>query len=267
MALDTRRKVGCAVVQCSDKTHVVCHYPKIIKKEGEPIYKIGKGPCKDCSKYGKEQVNFSLVQGTTRGLIKVQSSDEALRCGGLFAYLDRLRKEIYFIQVLFAILGYVHAYGDIIKCSETEDEMSRMLRTSFLDMHNSYRSGLARERNASRMRKLVRYISLIRLFQEYDCYAEDSARKSAEKCSDTASPSDKYDENLHVIEEDEEYYNPVLEAGNSWWSEILDTEKNLYNSTVNANFANMAFDKRSKLGCAIVKCSRKHHVVCHYPKM
>ncbi|RCN49737.1 SCP-like protein [Ancylostoma caninum] len=105
------------------------------------------------------------------------------------------------------------------------------------------------------------------LSQEYDCDAEASAYESAEKCEDNASSHEKYDENLHVIDEEQQYHDPVLEAGNSWWSEVLDTYKNVYNSTINANFANMAWDTRERFGCAIFTCSKKHHVVCHYPKI
>ncbi|RCN31281.1 SCP-like protein [Ancylostoma caninum] len=72
LAWDTREKFGCAVVNCplgetdaiitddeenyATAIHVVCHYPKINKTEGEPIYKVGT-PCDDCSEYTKKADN------------------------------------------------------------------------------------------------------------------------------------------------------------------------------------------------------------------
>ncbi|RCN49739.1 SCP-like protein [Ancylostoma caninum] len=59
LAWDTREKFGCAVAKCPlEKTnattiHVVCHYPKINKTEGEPIYTTGM-PCRNCSDYADE---------------------------------------------------------------------------------------------------------------------------------------------------------------------------------------------------------------------
>ncbi|KIH62672.1 SCP-like protein [Ancylostoma duodenale] len=108
--------------------------------------------------------------------------------------------------------------------------------------------------------------------REYDCEAENSAYESAKAtCSGTASSSDEYDENLHVVEGDE--VDP-LEAINSWSSEALDLNQaaagNLYLSSYNiSNFANLAWDTHTKFGCAVVKCdSGKIHLVCHYaPKV
>ncbi|KIH64667.1 hypothetical protein ANCDUO_05017 [Ancylostoma duodenale] len=48
MAWDTRKKFGCAIVDCSGKTHVVCHYEPMY---GEQIYEIGE-KCTGCSYYG-----------------------------------------------------------------------------------------------------------------------------------------------------------------------------------------------------------------------
>ncbi|RCN27925.1 hypothetical protein ANCCAN_26338 [Ancylostoma caninum] len=67
-----------------------------------------------------------------------------------------------------------------------------------------------------------------------------SAYEAAQKlCSGTASSPEKYDENRHVNDATDDSTDYILEAANSWWAEILNTEENLYNSTVNANFANV----------------------------
>ncbi|KAL6741244.1 hypothetical protein Aduo_014517 [Ancylostoma duodenale] len=115
------------------------------------------------------------------------------------------------LKVLFVILGIAYAFGDNTECSKKK---LGPMRLSFLRMHNGYRSHLAQERNASRMKKM-----------KYDCDAEKSAYESAKQCLETASPSDKYDENLHVIDYPEDVSDVALEAGNSWWSEILDAKE------------------------------------------
>ncbi|KIH48557.1 SCP-like protein, partial [Ancylostoma duodenale] len=119
-------------------------------------------------------------------------------------------------------------------------------------MHNRYRSKLALghvrivndekyedsydqslyAHRASKMREL-----------EYDCKAELRAYKSAEKCSTTASPTRKYDENLHVIENRSEVTDVVSEAINAWSKEAFtlnQTEEGTpYHSYRNiSNFAN-----------------------------
>ncbi|KAL6741239.1 hypothetical protein Aduo_014513 [Ancylostoma duodenale] len=142
------------------------------------------------------------------------------------------------------------------------------MRDKFVDTHNGYRSLLAQglaftqggadSRKASKMRSLV-----------YDCDAENSAYESAMKCSTTASSSEKYDENVYVIEDDGDVSDPILEAVNSWSSEALDLNQaktgNLYSSSDKIpNFANVAWDSHTKVGCAVVKCGSKTHVVCHY---
>ncbi|KIH64668.1 SCP-like protein [Ancylostoma duodenale] len=96
----------------------------------------------------------------------------------------------------------------------------------------------------------------------YDTKLEESAYKSARKCSTT--PSNKF-ENVYVVGNEGHEPDPVLDAGNSWWGVIYDQEDtpNVYRSEI-SSFANMAWDTRKKVGCAIVDCSGKTHVVCHY---
>ncbi|RCN31284.1 SCP-like protein [Ancylostoma caninum] len=174
----------------------------------------------------------------------------------------------YFFVVLFTVAGIANGY----KCSQKpgiDDE----LRESFVETHNGYRSLLAKGRAfmqdyadslpASKMRSLV-----------YDCAAEDSAYQSAKKCSTTASSTGNYNENLYVFEdEDGVGASPIVEAVNSWTSEALDLDqaatKNLYRSSYKiSNFANVARDTTEKVGCAVVKCGSKTHLVCHYsPKV
>ncbi|RCN49741.1 SCP-like protein [Ancylostoma caninum] len=183
--------------------------------------------------------------------------------------------KISIIQVLFTVAGI--ANGEY-KCSQKpgiDDE----LRESFVETHNGYRSLLAKGRAfmqdyadslpASKMRSLRDLLN-----QVYDCAAEDSAYESAKKCSTTASSTSNYNENLYVFEdEDGVGASPIVEAVNSWTSEALDLDqaatKNLYRSSYKiSNFANVARDTTEKVGCAVVKCGSKTHLVCHYsPKV
>ncbi|KIH51962.1 SCP-like protein [Ancylostoma duodenale] len=115
---------------------------------------------------------------------------------------------------------------------------------------------------------------------KYDCEAEKSAYESARNCSNSAFPSEKYDENKQVIENSTDTYDAARKAILSWAREALnlnvteDDEEVLYRSNHSiSNFANLAWDTREKVGCSVAKCplgttnATTIHVVCHYPKI
>ncbi|RCN50648.1 SCP-like protein [Ancylostoma caninum] len=176
-----------------------------------------------------------------------------------------------YIVILFAILGIAYA-GDSIWCPNNNvSTMNDEMRQKILEKHNEYRYSLVfglvkmkkgYARRASRMRQL-----------EYDCKAELSAYYSAlHSCDSSPYSMDEYDENRYVME----HKGDITKAADSWWSEIrgvvLDQKdrKNDYSSKHKIpNFANMVWDTREKLGCAVAKCrTGKTHVVCHYaPKL
>ncbi|KAL6741251.1 hypothetical protein Aduo_014524 [Ancylostoma duodenale] len=166
-----------------------------------------------------------------------------------------------YLVFLIAIHGIAHAEEEYANCRYKE-EMDDYMRYRFEEMHNGYRSLLALGKvylNNSMSEKASKMMAL-----KYDCDAENSAYISAKKCSTTPAPVNDYDENLYEVEDGEG--DPVVEAINAWSSEALDFDQkagNLYNDKI-PSFANLVWDTHAKLGCAVVDCGRKKHVVCHY---
>ncbi|RCN49781.1 SCP-like protein [Ancylostoma caninum] len=166
--------------------------------------------------------------------------------------------------VLFAILGVAHG-NDGTSCSD-DHGVDNEMRISFLDIHNGYRSLLARGRvsidggtsdapKASKMSRL-----------KYSCEAEEKAYESAKECKNASTNTN---ENVYVTADDPSKINIVLEAGNWWWSEVLDINQTAakglyYLDSSTGSFANMAWDSHKGLGCAVFNCSGGTHVVCHY---
>nr|AAO63575.1 secreted protein 3 precursor [Ancylostoma caninum] len=156
-----------------------------------------------------------------------------------------------YLVISAAILGIAYADADYSKCPQNEI-MNNDMREKVTDMHNAYRSKFARDHQASKMRKLV-----------YDCAIEKGIYESDTKCEMKPSMEE---ENVEVIDGNSDDLTVISEAGNSWWSEILDLKgKDVYNSVDNTSeIANMAWESHAKLGCAVVECSKKTHVVCRY---
>ncbi|KAL6741241.1 hypothetical protein Aduo_014514 [Ancylostoma duodenale] len=223
-----------------------------------------------------------------------------------YSELDTLQEEISAIQVLVAIAGIVHANEHDPTCPQNKGEMvggfDDAMRLKFLALHNGYR--YVHGFSTSEI-DLKSYRSLLALghvkiseepenyddydlplyaprasemrYLEYDCEAEISAHKSAKKCRTTAFPTKKYDENLQVIENPRDINEAALKAIISWAREAFNlnqTKEVLYRPNLNiSNFANLAWDTREKVGCAVVKCpsgatdAKTTHVVCRYPKI
>nr|Q962V9.2 RecName: Full=Hookworm platelet inhibitor 1; Short=HPI-1; Flags: Precursor [Ancylostoma caninum] len=153
-----------------------------------------------------------------------------------------------YLLVLVAILGFAYAEGDYSLCQQRE-KLDDDMREMFTELHNGYRAAFARNYKTSKMRTMV-----------YDCTLEEKAYKSAEKCSEEPSSEE---ENVDVFSA--ATLNIPLEAGNSWWSEIFELRGKVYNKNgKTSNIANMVWDSHDKLGCAVVDCSGKTHVVCQY---
>ncbi|EYC08232.1 hypothetical protein Y032_0067g64 [Ancylostoma ceylanicum] len=182
----------------------------------------------------------------------------------------------YFV-VSLAILGIAHAEGNAPTCQQFMKEMSDEMRLDFLKKHNRYRSKLAlghvvigeEPPNSLPYNLTYAHTASKMMDLEYDCDLEKSAYRSAEKCHHVASSSEKYDENVYVIK-DTSLYNVALRAINSWTSETFyinqtaESVPYLSNNTI-SNFANVAWETHSKLGCAVFKCYEgKITVVCHY---
>ncbi|EPB73211.1 SCP-like protein [Ancylostoma ceylanicum] len=145
------------------------------------------------------------------------------------------------------------------KCKNKRDDWEQyrsQLAQGFVKMRN----GNARQ--ASKMRRMT-----------YDCPAEASAHSSAAQCRNAAASSANYDENFYAINSNTiEHNTAAREAANTWGLEIStrtmpqgDTERNMYSSSLGIpNFANMVWETHSGVGCAIVRCSTRTNIVCHY---
>ncbi|EYC08179.1 hypothetical protein Y032_0067g33 [Ancylostoma ceylanicum] len=142
-----------------------------------------------------------------------------------------------------------------IKRDDWEQYRSQLAQ-GFVKMRN----GNARQ--ASKMRRMT-----------YDCPAEASAHSSAAQCRNAAASSANYDENFYAINSNTiEHNTAAREAANTWGLEIStrtmpqgDTERNMYSSSLGIpNFANMVWETHSGVGCAIVRCSTRTNIVCHY---
>ncbi|RCN50642.1 SCP-like protein [Ancylostoma caninum] len=178
-----------------------------------------------------------------------------------------------YLVILIAFYGVAHANDDEYEnCTYRNEmkEMDDMDRRNFEETHNGRRSLVARGKvDVNNMTSMSLTASKM-MAMEYDCNLENSAYESAIICSNTSSSTD---ENLYVIEE-EDFYDPVVEAINWWSSEAFDYDQkkeNLYPSTGKIpSFANLAWDTHTKVGCAVVKCDngKRTHVVCRYgPKV
>ncbi|RCN49740.1 SCP-like protein [Ancylostoma caninum] len=190
-----------------------------------------------------------------------------------------------YLVVLAAIAGIAHANEHDPTCPQNGEKMEKgfddAMRLKFLALHNGYRSRLAlghvsitEESEDYDLYDLLYAPTASKMrYLKYDCEAEKSAYESAKKCQTTASSWEKYDENLQVIEDPRDINHAALKAIISWATEAFNLNKTgegvLYRSNHNiSNFANLAWDTREKVGCAVVKCSpRTTHVVCHYPKI
>ncbi|EPB73208.1 SCP-like protein [Ancylostoma ceylanicum] len=188
-----------------------------------------------------------------------------------------------YLAVFIAILGIAYAEGDYNGCQQNR-KINNDTRNKFLEMHNgfrciaclfsnylfirseqnSYRSLFAQKNKASKMEKLI-----------YDCDLENSAYNSQRACETDQSKPSTEEENLYfpeeetyIPEEDMDDRNFALEAVNSWSSEIFDLKENVYKFKNTSSIANIVWDSHNRVGCAVVDCSGKTHVVCHYgPKV
>ncbi|RCN50641.1 SCP-like protein [Ancylostoma caninum] len=158
--------------------------------------------------------------------------------------------------VLFAILGIAHVNG------KPKNIINDEMRSELLDMHNNYRSQLAEGLIVTEKGEAGPAAKMIKMV--YGKKLEKSAFESAAKCRSYASSSAAYDENLHVAH-DEDF---IQEALSEWFGEIYEKAQeetaSVYSPSYNS-YANMAWDTRKRVGCAIVECTGKIHVVCHYP--
>ncbi|XGW15811.1 hypothetical protein V3C99_001338 [Haemonchus contortus] len=155
--------------------------------------------------------------------------------------------------------------------------MTDSVRRKFLDMHNQYRSSLARgpepdgfggnAPKAARMLKMV-----------YDCSAEATAMKHASKCTLRHSKSSErpgLGENVFettALKLDK--VKAAAQASKLWWDELKEYGVGPSNNLTAAlfyrpntkigHYTQMAWETSYRLGCAIAHCPSFTYGVCHY---
>ncbi|KAL6742286.1 hypothetical protein Aduo_015450 [Ancylostoma duodenale] len=155
--------------------------------------------------------------------------------------------------------------------------MTREQRLKFLDMHNNFRSMVAKGQakdayggnapTAARMKKMV-----------YDCDIEESAMRHAKGCYFAHSPAhtrENLGENLYYTSELRLDKIEAAEQGiKAWFDELAEygvgQENVLTNQLWNrpntqiGHYTQMVWQDTFKLGCYVEWCSSMTYVVCQY---
>ncbi|KHJ82175.1 SCP-like protein [Oesophagostomum dentatum] len=157
--------------------------------------------------------------------------------------------------------------------------MTDSIRAVFLDMHNKFRSSLARGLeadglggNAPKAAKMLKMV--------YDCDVEASAIKYAKQCYFAHSPfSDRPGLGENLFMTDALNYDKIKAAelaSKEWWVELKDYGIGQENILTDAlwnrgvligHYTQMAWDTTYRLGCAVEHCPDMTYVVCHYGPM
>ncbi|EYB83831.1 hypothetical protein Y032_0328g2635 [Ancylostoma ceylanicum] len=155
--------------------------------------------------------------------------------------------------------------------------MTDAVRQKFLDMHNNYRSSVARGLepdalggNAPKAAKMLKMV--------YDCSVEASALNHASKCVyQHSSGSDRpgLGENIYMTSAvDFDKVKAAAQASELWWSELAEYGVGPSNNLTTAlwnrpgtqigHYSQMAWDRSFRLGCAVAHCSSFTFGVCQY---
>ncbi|XGW03145.1 hypothetical protein V3C99_014830 [Haemonchus contortus] len=162
------------------------------------------------------------------------------------------------------------------KCSSNSG-MTDSVRQKFLDMHNQYRSSLARGLepdalggNAPKAAKMLKMV--------YDCSVEASALKHASKCvyqhsANTERPG--LGENLYKTTAlNFDKVKAAAQSSQMWWNELKEYGVGPSNNLTLAlwnrpntqigHYTQMAWETSYRLGCAVAHCSSFTYAVCQY---
>ncbi|KHJ91897.1 SCP-like protein [Oesophagostomum dentatum] len=158
--------------------------------------------------------------------------------------------------------------------------MSDKIRRTFLNMHNQFRSSLARgleydkliRGNAAKAAKMLKMV--------YDCKVEKSAMRNAIGC--VYRHTQNYErpnlrENIYRITDPKfDKRKAARRACKLWWDELKNNgvgranviTEQLWNrpGKMIGHYTQMAWETTYKLGCAVTNCRRTHqtYVVCQY---
>ncbi|EYB93269.1 hypothetical protein Y032_0184g986 [Ancylostoma ceylanicum] len=179
------------------------------------------------------------------------------------------------VLVPLLVLLAVSVDANSLRCAN--NDMSDEVRQKFLDIHNSYRSMVAKGEAkdpvsgkappAAKMRKM-----------RYDCDIEASAMHHAKKCKFEHMQTEEVGENIWMTTERKADKLSVAEqASQNWFSELErygvgnDTRLTweLWNrpGTVIGHYTQMVWQNTYKLGCHVEWCESMTFAVCQYSPM
>ncbi|KAK6047189.1 SCP-like protein [Cooperia oncophora] len=155
--------------------------------------------------------------------------------------------------------------------------MTDSVRQKFLDLHNGYRSSLARGLesdalggNAPKASKMLKMV--------YDCSVEASALQHASKCvyqHSTNAERPGLGENIYMTSAlNFDKVKAAAQSSQLWWDELkqygVGQSNNLTLALWNrpntqiGHYTQMAWETSYRLGCAVVHCSTFTFGVCQY---
>ncbi|PIO56008.1 SCP-like protein [Teladorsagia circumcincta] len=252
-------KIGCAIQDCSSFTYAGCEYNPSGNILGSMIYEIGE-PCKvdaDCK-----------CTGCTC------SADEAL-CVQPSATTKKPTSDNSLTQDPIEVpVNYKAKWPAKPAHCNLDNGMTDEARQTFLDMHNAYRSmiakGLAKDPLGGFAPKAARMMKMI-----YDCDVEQTMMEWAKTCQTWQAPSSArkgYGQNRFSIRPIEPNKTIVAEkAVNNWFSQLAQKgvpQENMLNLNVFYRgvwyYTQLAWQWSYQLGCAVVDCNGFTYAGCEY---
>ncbi|CAJ0590814.1 unnamed protein product [Cylicocyclus nassatus] len=151
------------------------------------------------------------------------------------------------------------------------------VRKKFLDLHNEFRSRLARglEKNVKLYNKTSLSASAM-MKMKYDCTAERLAQKAADKCRNEhtrCAELEGYNENrARVMGTKLDPLFAAERALTAWWKEFAKHGShwnNIYTKEMLAegkmqHYVQMAWSRTTHVGCAVKNCRISSMVFCRY---
>uniref|UniRef100_A0A0K0FIA9 CAP domain-containing protein (inferred by orthology to a C. elegans protein) n=1 Tax=Strongyloides venezuelensis TaxID=75913 RepID=A0A0K0FIA9_STRVS len=99
----------------------------------------------------------------------------------------------------------------------------------------------------------------------YDCYLENTAVNALIPCKLELYGDEDIGENLYMGDNAIDYIYNINDALERWWTQYLNLQSIYFNHTHDIlNFAQMAWENTTKIGCAVKTCDTVTLFICHY---
>ncbi|KAL6740869.1 hypothetical protein Aduo_014179 [Ancylostoma duodenale] len=261
MAHSKATKLGCAYKKCGGNFLVTCLYDKVGTLPNTIMWEKGEA-CKkddDCNTYSGSTCSNGLCKvggSSTSGSDKDNGNDSDSDKGN-----D----------------GNKPVVAPSKASCKTNNGMSDAARQKFLDMHNQFRSlvakGQAKDKLGGNAPKAARMKKMI-----YDCNIETTAMKHAKRCKFEHSPKEErpeLGENVYTITAiNMDKTNVAGMASKKWFGELEKFgvgQKNYFDlSLINRpktqidHYTQMVWQDSYKLGCYVEWCPTQTLAVCQY---